>query len=297
MTVLSKPTDRYSYPDHHLHSAWPKSWAKGSELNESNGRLVGPEWRRLCPHINEELFDKAVRDRAHPFWIIGHLQTEAARVIIEKSETFGYEYDSVVEDSSDEDQDIRCDGSRYITNTETNVRRAENMTNALTTCTLVWAPLLLEKGEDQLCICPCASMLQSYMKTHNVHVEDVAGKHCDNILFDPKGLLKHLRVNDDIYHQTAYHMLKQMMTGFHAPTVDHHGINGVPEEEHTPGHTPKGDDDATRHCFTCRVEESDISPLSQRPSECRHSYCSTCWSKWDALPIQENLTKGTHRLR
>ena len=292
MTVLSKPTDRYSYPDHRLHSALPKPWAKGSEVNESNRRLVGPAWRRCCPHINEKLFDKAVRDRAHPYWVIGHLQTEAARVTIEKSETFCYECESE-DENPDEHQDIFCgNGGRPSTKTEQNLGMAKNMANALITCTPVWAPLLLEKGENQLCICPCASMLQSYMKTQRVHVR----KHCENTRFDPQGLLQHLRVNGDMYHQTAYHMLKQMMTGFHAPTVDHYGINGALARERTPGHTTKKND-ATRHCFTCRVEESDISPLSQRLSECRHSYCSTCWSKWDALPIQENLTKRTRHLR
>ena len=292
MNVPSKPSDHYSYPDPLLHAMRPMLWAKGSELNEWNRNILGDIFDTWYTSVNEERYDKAVRDCANPDWITGFLQKDAARHTIEDSSAFCDSYESEDEDSDEYPEFICANDGRSITKTEVNLGMARNMANALITCTPVWAPFILKKGEDNRCVCPCARMLQSYMTTQHVYV----GEHCDNKFFDPQGLLQHLRANGDIYHQTAYHMLKQMMTGFHAPTVDHYGINGAPKGEHTPGHKPKRDDDATRHCYTCRVKESDISPLVQRPLECRHSYCSTCWSKWDALPIKENISKRTRRL-
>ena len=58
------------------------------------------------------------------------------------------------------------------------------------------------------------------MGTLNVDVKKV---NCDNKLRNPQALMQHLKAIGDIYHKTAYEMLNQIMTGFHAPTVDHYG--------------------------------------------------------------------------
>ena len=223
------------------------------------------------------LYDKAVRDRANHTWTDGSLQEKAAQRTIENSLDFCHELRESDDEDSDEHPEFICaNGGRSRTKTEENQGEARIIVNAIAKCPPVWDNLILERGNDNGCACPCAKMLGEWMEAQGVDIKKCT---CSNTLHNPQELLQHLRDTRGIYHKAAYYMLKQMMTGFHAPTVDHYGIDGARAGERTPGHITKRND-ATRHCFECRVEETITSPLEQRPFICRHSYCRTCWSNF-----------------
>ena len=171
MTTPSAPSPLYTYPD----EGTQKLWADGVQVNDECRTILGPMW-----YVPKDVrrYDKAVRDRANHTWTDGSLQEKAAQRTIENSLDFCHELrESDDEDSNEYPEFICANGGRSRTKTEENQGEARIIVNAIAKCPPVWDNLILERGNDNGCACPCARMLGEWMEAQGVDIKPHSHHH------------------------------------------------------------------------------------------------------------------------